>query len=148
MYILADRNSYFRIFFFEVETSRKPVSTGCSPFIHLIQFTTFITQNPLEFYTSATQTWVHYNHSNIYCMLCKYMKQHSLLVNHISSYYTNSYGIYRDTFTHILILSHDIISGQIQNWTDFPFHHIWTYGKHIWANLREGKRVESEKVQK
>ena len=82
------------LFFFSVESSRKPVSTGCSPFKLLIQFTTFITQNLLEFYASATQTRVHYNHSNMYCMLCKYMKQHSMLVNCISSYYTNSNGRY------------------------------------------------------
>ena len=146
MYILADRNSYFKIiFFFPVESSRKPVSTGCSPFKQLIQFTIFITQNLLEFYASATQTRVHYNHSNMYCMLCKYMKQHSLLVNHISSFYTNSnrrwYSIQGNIHSNFNF-------APWQDWTDFLFHHIWTYGKHIWANLREGKQVACVKVRK
>ena len=110
------------------------MSTECSPFIQLIQFTTFITQNPLEFYTSATQTWVHYKHSNMYCMLFKYMKQHSSLVNHISSYCTNSNGRwYR-------------IQGNIHSNFNFtPWHH-WTDFLGEFKRGQTGGMCESAKI--
>ena len=130
-----------KFFFFSVESSRKPVSTGCSPFKLLIQFNTFITQNLLEFYASATQTRVHYNHSNMYCMLCKYMKQHSLLVNHISSYYPNSNGRWYSIQGNI---HSNFNFAPWQDWTDFLF--LWQTYLGEFKRGQTGGMCESAKI--